>query len=600
MKKIILLDDYFPTGEQTVQTGVVWHNGKAHFDANGGVTKTAGEALDYIKNVKPIPGKTIVLVLALGAEEAYGPNRNGDGFPAQPVKSKDGKGYAISPDEVLTKHYKTFENGHAFQHHVNKDPAKASGKVLKAFWNDKMKRVELLVAIDNDKDPEWVQRLSDGEFPAVSMGCRITHDVCSVCANRAKTRADYCEHAKFQMNQLLPDGRRVYVHNPSPNFFDISRVFRPADKTGYTLKKVAFDSIPSISSAELGEQLDLREAKRAAISKISDIDKIIKGLPVAAKSISDGESKLVVKYKDYQKKTANKGTPALNVDALTSYKLADILGALNHFGIEPTIQDMTQLFTAKVGGYLLSEPELTKAAALAGEIYDTYADAPELLDEIVKTGALTEALPDKGTLDKIAGILSMGYRNFIPEGSLLRDYEPATTDVLTATAPDGRQYKTTRGAARDAHDELARAQMRKMVGGGALLAGGYKLLKHAPGLNSAALPIAALGMGYGLKGMTPDYSRQLLQADDGTVIPKYTENVRVAAVVDSLLRDYSFDYSAVRAKVAGDTELSKVLDKSAALCSSMESVESPAGTALNLTAPNVDKLAFNLGRLICG
>jgi hypothetical protein len=599
MKKIILLDDYFPTGEQTIQPGVVWHNGRPFTDVAGGVTKTAGEALDYIKNVKPVPGKTLVLVLALGAEEAYGPNRNGDGFPEKPVKAKDGKGYWVEPGEELVKHYKTFENGHAFQHHVNKDPAKASGKVLKSFWNDKMKRVELLVAIDNDKDPEWVNRLSDGEFPAVSMGCKITHDVCSICGNRAKTRAQYCDHAKFQMNNLLPDGRRVYVHNPSPNFFDISRVFRPADRTGYTLKKVAYE-LHSVPSAELGELTELRDAKRAAINKLSDIDKIIKGTPVAAKGLTDGEAKLVIKYKDYQRKTANKALPTLSVGALSNYKLAEVLGAFSALGVTPSIQDTIQLFTTKVSGYLLSDLELTKAAALAGEVYDTYAQYPELLDEIVKTGAFTEVAPDKETLDKLGGILSMGYRNFVPEGSLLRDYEPATTDVLTVTSPDGRQYKTTRGAARDAHDELARAQMRKMVGGGALLAGGYKLLKHAPGLNSAALPMAALGMGYGLKGMTPDYSRQLLQADDGTVLPKYTENVRVAAFTESTLRDYGFDFTALRAKVASDKALSDVLDKKSSLVESTLVGTTDAEQALGIEVPDLDKLAFNLGRLICG
>ena len=170
MKKIIELDDHFPTGETTAQIILPWNGGRSTDTSR--VSKYASEALDYIKHVAPEPGKTALLLLALGAEETYGPNRNGDGFPEHPVPARGkiasmGRRWFVPPGEELTEHYASFETNpaHAFKHHANRDPSKASGVVKKAFWNPRMHRVELLTLVDNDKDPEWIKRASDGGFP---------------------------------------------------------------------------------------------------------------------------------------------------------------------------------------------------------------------------------------------------------------------------------------------------------------------------------------------------------------------------------------------------------------------------------------------------
>ena len=55
------------------------------------------------------------------------------------------------------------------------------------------------------------------------------------------TRNDYCEHAKNLMNRILPDGRKVFVYNDFPRFFDISFVFIGADKTAKVMMKIAED-----------------------------------------------------------------------------------------------------------------------------------------------------------------------------------------------------------------------------------------------------------------------------------------------------------------------------------------------------------------------
>ena len=63
------------------------------------------------------------------------------------------------------------------------------------------------------------------------MGCKVPEDICSITGKRAKVRADYSDYLKFKMNQVLPDGRKVYAINEKPRFFDISIVTIPADPT---------------------------------------------------------------------------------------------------------------------------------------------------------------------------------------------------------------------------------------------------------------------------------------------------------------------------------------------------------------------------------
>jgi hypothetical protein len=423
--------------------------------------------------------------------------------------------------------------------------------------------------------------MNDGEYPAVSMACRIKYDTCSICQNEAPTRREYCDHAKFSMNQLLPDGRRIYVHNPSPNFFEISRVFRPADKTGYTLKKVAYE-VQGYSSAELGEYIDQLDAKRAAISKISDIKKIIDGESVAYKNnMSPSEGKLVEKYIDYKKSAGFTGTK-LNIEKLATFKTPEVLGFLK--AGSPSFIDLTKFFATKMGESIPANLD-AKLASLQSLVFSIFEAQPNLLDDICKTGSFSTSTPDKETTEKLSGLMSMVARKFLPEGSVFRGYEKPTTDMLTVSSPDGHQYATTRGAATDAHDAMVRAQMKKTVGGAAMLAGGYQLLNHAPGLNSAMLPAAAIAGATGAHMMLPDYSKNLLKTDQGDVIPAMTENIRTASVVDALIQDKT---------MLNSKEITQKISKILEAGETVTAVDS----ILQIKKANLDELASFLGGLV--
>ena len=546
MRKIIEFDDTFPTGELTLQLVLPLRDGR--FDT-GRVTKHASEALDYIKNVAPEPGKTHLLLLAMGGEETYGPNRNGDAFSEYPVPARGkeatarGERWLVAPGQELTKTYKTFESNPArtFQHHQNKDPNKASGHVKRAFWNPRMHRVELLTVIDNEKDAEWVERVEQGEFPAVSMGCRIKYDVCSRCGNKAPSRAEYCKHA-LAMNQINPDGTKNFVYNPDSDFFDISRVFRPADRIGYTLKKVA--EVGSVRlAADLGNETEVAAYKMAAARKLSEMSKVIRGEPVTSSGLSRRERDLAVKFRDFagDRLSASPELPSPVVQAAAlspGIGLRGVVSTANRAGVVLKDAEFADAAISQLTGIPTQTPfgVVTRLAAAADAALELFAESPALLDLVLDECKLGEASAVHDPLavaveairEKRAYVGDMLYRRLVPEGAGLRPDAGATTDLVHL----GNGGVTTRGAALDAQDAVTRAHMRKVLGGTALMLGGYKMLTAYPGLRNLRAPIA-VGMGaLGHAALSPRPGRSV-NSLESVPVPDIVETApKMAAIVN--------------------------------------------------------------------
>ncbi len=258
-----------------------------------------------------------VLVNALGASEYWGSNVNGDDFPeAALIHAPPGWEKLLVTDiEGARKKgqeweygYPTFMGAHPYKHHVNKDPSRAFGHVELAVWNPRMKRVELVIFLDRELCKKFgaedvFERIENGEFPDVSMGCKVPYDRCTICGNKSKTRKDYCSHALNEMNRIYPDGRKVAVINDYPKFFDISFVFIGADKSAKMLAKLAhvnnqvcmgdFCAIPRLSAdvgnsfskaASSDDVLDdfFSSIKTAGIIPKTRIGHLVAGIPVGA------------------------------------------------------------------------------------------------------------------------------------------------------------------------------------------------------------------------------------------------------------------------------------------------------------------------------
>lgn len=542
--KIILLDDHFSTGEPTVQLVSSWgRNGRLLKEATSlhKIASTSSPALDYCKAVIPEPGKTIVLVIGLGDHETYGANRNGDGFPSKPVKGK------IEPGEVLTKHYQSYDKAHVFEHHVNSDPSKAIGKVKKAFWNPTMRRVELVQDFDNTKAPHLLEKIASGEYPAASMGCRIKYDVCTNCGNKAKTRSDYCEHLKFAMSRIDPNtGIQNAALNPSPDFFDSSFVLRPADRTGYVMKKVAKEHPYEISLGgfEFAELVADLQEKAADLGKAADIEKIIQGEPaMSVSNLDKNDASLVEKYiKTKSRDSDDKPTDTASVSIMINYKPSEISGTADPLDLPLGIKEIMQYFISKLSPETktgVPDEVLKSANDHLGIIYDLFHQYPRFYDTILKEAGLDTPVFNRDLYTKLAfgTSPSMDYLQRRMPGHQDYHTERPLTDMVSWTDPNtGKQYNTNYGTVQKTHDELINRGLKQkaltssaLIGSGALLGGAAYATRNNPRVpRPMRLATGAVGAGLGLLGAkklvnpTPIAGPKIV-TDQGETISGWTE-----------------------------------------------------------------------------
>ena len=290
-------------------------------------TQLLPEVSSFIASLKPQNDCQYVLVNAMGAGEYYSSNINGDRFSEAALVHRPDK-WSGNPlvDKITAASwaygFPTFYRAHVYAHHRNKDASRALGYVELAAWNPHMKRVELITRLEKGRcqkfggEGAW-DKLKAGAFPDVSMGTKVPFDTCSITLDRklyrtawdtyepgkfkspgdailkfhkelkAKngvgirglsiTRHDYSEYGRTQMNRILPDGRKVWVDNDFPSFFDISFVFIGADKIAKAMMKIADDGkmYSFMGSAELAEKLGATESmdKTAARADLLSEDK---------------------------------------------------------------------------------------------------------------------------------------------------------------------------------------------------------------------------------------------------------------------------------------------------------------------------------------
>jgi len=244
------------------------------------VKRAGSEFVHLAKQIELQPGEIPIHSIAMGATEAYGPNRNGDGFK----------------EAALRKYCKTFEK-HAkrYRHHKNKVPANSYGVVKLAYYNEAMKRVELLQALNETKEAaernnghiadREIEKLANGEDIPESMACRVAYDVCSSCGNQAPSRKQYCKSASeggecdrfgcsTGLTKVSSDGHVQHTDNPHPDFFDISSVFRNADRIAFGseadfMSKAASDGYV-LGGAALAEALGVTTPMGLALEGVND------------------------------------------------------------------------------------------------------------------------------------------------------------------------------------------------------------------------------------------------------------------------------------------------------------------------------------------
>lgn len=144
-KKYSLGSTFEATGEQRIKL--------ANFDK---LKSQGADIASFLESFKPNPGFTYLHVIAMGAGEYYGCNVNGDYFPEK---------------DLIARHHTFVEQAKVFKEHDNKPTSPSFGNVVFSWYNPKMHRVELILALDKIKGEEFIRRQDAGEQLEVSMGC---------------------------------------------------------------------------------------------------------------------------------------------------------------------------------------------------------------------------------------------------------------------------------------------------------------------------------------------------------------------------------------------------------------------------------------------
>lgn len=144
-KKYSLGSTFEATGEQRIKL--------ANFDE---LKSQGADIASFLESFKPNPGFTYLHVIAMGAGEYYGCNVNGDYFPEK---------------DLIARHHTFVEQAKVFKEHDNKPTSPSFGNVVFSWYNPKMHRVELILALDKIKGEEFIRRQDAGEQLEVSMGC---------------------------------------------------------------------------------------------------------------------------------------------------------------------------------------------------------------------------------------------------------------------------------------------------------------------------------------------------------------------------------------------------------------------------------------------
>lgn len=286
-------------GDAIVQLMKIGQWGLGENDRRDFTKRASHLFLPLLDQIKFASDEEPVHVIGMGSTEAWGANRNGDGFK----------------EAALKAYHKTFEKfARWYRNHKNKDPNISYGVIKAAVYNQEMRRVEILCGLNRTKSAAdrnggfiadlELEKLGRGDDLAVSMACHVPFDVCSWCNNKARTRAEYCKAATCgaggcdeNLARLVKVGSTthlLHVDNTEPRFFDLSRVIKPADRTAMGNRadwiKAAADGQFGIDGAKMAEDLGVMAPLAVMLDRLPASRKNIETMAKLAQALTTAAS----------------------------------------------------------------------------------------------------------------------------------------------------------------------------------------------------------------------------------------------------------------------------------------------------------------------
>lgn len=356
-------------------------------------------------------GQEDLHIIALGAYEGTGFNRNGDCFKEHWCEKN--------------AHYFKDSDRAVHRHHKNKPEDPKYGNIKAAAYNKPMKRIELIVGLDKEACADILDEQEKKGVTNWSMASKQAHDICTWCDHKAKTDDDRCAHIPDKIGELNKEGKLCGMDNPDPHWFEISYVRRGADRIGLSLQKAAGDKVSRllprdyialfpgyVSPSDDTLVISKRAAdKRFLLQKLSEIEKRLNATAVLPKKSENyaGTEKIADSLMDqlrdsdpnkFFKLAAEKGI-ILSPDNFFNFVFGSRIKEATVNEIKSTLRDCFETFEkdAEVlnnerydGGQPIFDPRHEKGLldkiALSHSMFKPYVDR-RLLENMQKTGEAT-------------------------------------------------------------------------------------------------------------------------------------------------------------------------------------------------------------------
>lgn len=367
-------------------------------------------------------GDVPIHAIAIGATEAWGPNRNGDGFNEETCK-KQAHTFVGRP---LSQYKEGEHNGARFyMNHKNKHPPTSYGYVKAAGYNPRMRRIELLLIGNGTKEaaerngglimPDDVQeKLAQDKLLPFSMACKIAHDVCSICNNHAPSREHYCTKescigpdgfqglgCRYGLTKLAASGRQQFVENPDAMFFDFSKVTRPADRTAYGGRAAYLEKAASATiiegGAALAELFSRENYPSDGLLLPSSSESVVSRAMKLAAVLADLEQTLAAGPSIEDQATANAFHPLMQppmdlrgVSGAGAMKMAEGFRAIHEAGAMLSLADFVKIAAPDAACDVVADSVASASRHLPG-IYRRLLESDDLRSRLQKDAAAAAA-----------------------------------------------------------------------------------------------------------------------------------------------------------------------------------------------------------------
>jgi hypothetical protein len=183
-----------------------------------------------------------------------------------PYKNNNGD---IFPEAELKKAYKLWVGKPLCIDHKSSSVDHIRGLIVDTYYDDKLKRVIGLCALDKINYADLSRKVSTGYSSSVSMGTGVSCACCFTCGKAARIEADFCDHMRNkscygEINIGLSPIELSIVVNPADPKAKIRHIVAAADSIAKYVEQKEESLKTSLSSSDFNElEKDLEKAQES-------------------------------------------------------------------------------------------------------------------------------------------------------------------------------------------------------------------------------------------------------------------------------------------------------------------------------------------------